>query len=122
VVVVLVKRIRGRAIGSSPYHPSTESQIWLRYGLGGVGERADDDDSFSFVGGLCWSLYIPLSIPGGEWGAAVLYCYEHAPRAHRGLYACIPQMGLALGLAMSTGTLLLIRHLPTGSFQSYGWR
>ena len=60
---------------------------------------------------------------GGEWGGAVVMCYEHAPHDKRGLYAATPQIGLAIGLAMSTGTLALInRLLPDDSFHSYGWR
>src|SRR5471032_1969870 len=32
---------------------------------------------------------------GGEWGGAVLMAFEYAPENKRGLYACIPQIGLA---------------------------
>ncbi|WP_336492627.1 MFS transporter, partial [Methylobacterium nigriterrae] len=32
---------------------------------------------------------------GGEWGGAVLMAFEYAPPERRGLYASIPQIGLA---------------------------
>ncbi|MFX8945830.1 MFS transporter, partial [Acinetobacter baumannii] len=35
---------------------------------------------------------------GGEWGGAVLMAYEYAPPEKRGLFASIPQIGLAIGL------------------------
>ncbi len=59
---------------------------------------------------------------GGEWGGAVLMAYEYAPREKRGLYASIPQIGLALGLCLSSGIVALLSRLPDADFLSWGWR
>ncbi len=40
---------------------------------------------------------------GGEWGGAVLLAVEHSPHDRRGRYGAVPQVGLALGLALGTG-------------------
>src|SRR5476649_1416998 len=39
---------------------------------------------------------------GGEWGGAVLMAFEYAPENKRGLYASIPQIGLAIGLCLAS--------------------
>lgn len=39
---------------------------------------------------------------GGEWAGAVLLAVEHSPTRRRGLFGSIPQIGLALGLALGT--------------------
>ena len=60
---------------------------------------------------------------GGEWGGAVLMAFEHAPPAKRGFYASIPQIGLSLGLLLSSlivGILSFV--LPNDSFLAWGWR
>src|SRR6266699_2958609 len=44
---------------------------------------------------------------GGEWGGAVLMAIEHAPAHRRGFYGSWPQMGVAIGLLLST---LAFRH------------
>src|SRR5437667_150549 len=44
---------------------------------------------------------------GGEWGGAVLMAIEHAPAHRRGFYGSWPQMGVAIGLLLST---LVFRH------------
>lgn len=59
---------------------------------------------------------------GGEWGGAVLMAYEYAPRNKRGLYASIPQIGLAIGLCLSSGIVALLSRLPDEDFLSWGWR
>ena len=45
---------------------------------------------------------------GGEWGGAVLMAFEYAPVERRGLYASIPQIGLALGLCLASGAVALL--------------
>lgn len=60
---------------------------------------------------------------GGEWAGAVLLAVEHSPAKRRGLFGSVPQVGLALGLALGTGVFALLQiALPDDAFLSYGWR
>jgi MFS family permease len=60
---------------------------------------------------------------GGEWAGAVLLAVEHSPPKRRGLFGSIPQVGLALGLALGTGVFALLQiTLPDDAFLTYGWR
>jgi MFS family permease len=60
---------------------------------------------------------------GGEWGGAVLLAVEHSPEGRRGRYGAIPQVGLALGLALGTGIFALLQVvLGPAQFLAYGWR
>ncbi|BBY73832.1 MFS transporter [Mycolicibacterium parafortuitum] len=60
---------------------------------------------------------------GGEWAGAVLLAVEHGPARRRGLFGSIPQVGLALGLALGTGVFALLQiALPDDAFLTYGWR
>jgi MFS family permease len=60
---------------------------------------------------------------GGEWGGAVLLAVEHSPGDRRGRYGAIPQVGLALGLALGTGIFAYLQiALGPARFLSYGWR
>lgn len=59
---------------------------------------------------------------GGEWGGAVLMAYEYAPENKRGLYASIPQIGLAIGLCMASGVVALLSRLHDADFLAWGWR
>lgn len=59
---------------------------------------------------------------GGEWGGAVLMAYEFAPENKRGYYASIPQIGLALGLCLSSGVVALLSLMPDEAFLAWGWR
>jgi MFS family permease len=60
---------------------------------------------------------------GGEWGGAVLLAIEHSPDDRRGRYGAIPQIGLALGLALGTAIFAVLQIVLTPSqFLSYGWR
>ncbi len=60
---------------------------------------------------------------GGEWGGAVLMVFEYADEKERGLYASLPQMGLALGLCLSSGVVgLLSFTLTDAQFMAWGWR
>ena len=45
---------------------------------------------------------------GGEWGGGVLLAYEYAPPDRRGLYASVPQIGLAIGLCLASGVVGLM--------------
>lgn len=60
---------------------------------------------------------------GGEWGGAVLMAVEYAPQGKRGLYGSMPQIGLAIGLMLSTGVFALLGYvLSDDEFLSWGWR
>lgn len=60
---------------------------------------------------------------GGEWGGAVLMTFEHAPEKKRGLYASLPQIGLAIGLLLASGVVgLLSLLLSNDQFLQWGWR
>lgn len=59
---------------------------------------------------------------GGEWGGAVLMAYEYAPKDKRGFYASLPQIGLSLGLCLSSGVMALLSLLPDDQFMAWGWR
>ncbi|KUI33176.1 MFS transporter [Mycobacterium sp. IS-1742] len=60
---------------------------------------------------------------GGEWAGAVLLAVEHSPAKRRGFSGSVPQIGLALGLALGTGVFALLQVvLPDDAFLSYGWR
>ncbi|PZG91989.1 MFS transporter [Streptomyces sp. NTH33] len=59
---------------------------------------------------------------GGEWGGAVTLAVEHAPPEKRGRYAALPQVGSPVGTLLSSGAFSLVLLLPSGSFDSWGWR
>ncbi|MBS9721205.1 MHS family MFS transporter [Tianweitania sp. BSSL-BM11] len=59
---------------------------------------------------------------GGEWGGAVLMAYEFAPEHKRGYYASIPQIGLAIGLCLSSGVVALLSMMSDEAFMAWGWR
>lgn len=60
---------------------------------------------------------------GGEWAGAVLLAVEHSSPKRRGFSGSVPQIGLALGLALGTGVFALLQVvLPDDAFLSYGWR
>ena len=59
---------------------------------------------------------------GGEWGGAVLMAVEHSPRGKRGFYGSFPQIGLPIGLLLSTLVFGLVSRLPEAALFSWGWR
>jgi MFS family permease len=59
---------------------------------------------------------------GGEWGGAVLMAVEHSPIGKRGFYGSFPQIGLPIGLLLSTLVFGLISRLPEPELFSWGWR
>lgn len=60
---------------------------------------------------------------GGEWGGAVLLAFEYAPAHRRGLFASIPQIGLALGLCLASGVVAFLSFvLSDAQFLAFGWR
>jgi len=60
---------------------------------------------------------------GGEWGGSVLLSMEWGDQNRRGLSASWPQIGVPLGLVLSTG-VVRITTAATGTegFAAYGWR
>ena len=59
---------------------------------------------------------------GGEWGGAVLMVVESAPEGKRGFFGSFPQLGVPIGLLMSTGVFALVSQLPNEQFLAWGWR
>jgi metabolite-proton symporter len=59
---------------------------------------------------------------GGEWGGAVLLVVESAPHDKRGFFGSFPQLGVPIGLLLSTGVFALVSNLPNDQFLSWGWR
>jgi metabolite-proton symporter len=59
---------------------------------------------------------------GGEWGGSVLLSMEWGSRRRRGLMASWPQMGVPLGLILSTGAIKLTTRFTGDGFDTWGWR
>jgi MFS family permease len=60
---------------------------------------------------------------GGEYGGAATYVAEHAPAARRGYYTSFIQTTATLGLFVSIGVILAVRHtVGVEEFAVWGWR
>jgi MHS family proline/betaine transporter-like MFS transporter len=60
---------------------------------------------------------------GGEYGGAATYVAEHAPAASRGYYTSFIQTTATLGLFVSIGVILAVRHwIGVEAFADWGWR
>jgi metabolite-proton symporter len=60
---------------------------------------------------------------GGEWSGSVLLSMEWGNQKRRGLMGSWPQLGVAIGLILSTGLMTLFNHIAGDSgFVSWGWR
>jgi MHS family shikimate/dehydroshikimate transporter-like MFS transporter len=59
---------------------------------------------------------------GGEWGGAVLMTVEHAPADKRGRYGAWPQLGVPVGLLLSTGVFAVVSAVTGPAFGDWGWR
>jgi metabolite-proton symporter len=59
---------------------------------------------------------------GGEWGGSVLLSMEWGARARRGFMASWPQLGVPLGLVLSTGVFRLTSDWTGPDFDNWGWR
>ncbi|HEX6543977.1 MAG TPA: MFS transporter [Ktedonobacterales bacterium] len=57
---------------------------------------------------------------GGEWGGSVLLAMEYGHRRNRGFWAAWPQMGVPIGLILST--LIVSIFSAQANFISFGWR
>ena len=60
---------------------------------------------------------------GGEWGGSVLMSMEWGSPKRRGLMASWPQLGVPIGLLLSTGMIKLMSGVMSeDAFASWGWR
>lgn len=60
---------------------------------------------------------------GGEWGGAVLIATEHSPALKRGFFGSWPQMGVPVGLLLSSLFFSLVStSFSSEQFLSIGWR
>jgi metabolite-proton symporter len=59
---------------------------------------------------------------GGEWGGSVLLSMEWGSQRRRGFSASWPQVGVPLGLVLSTGMIKLLTSTTGDSFGTWGWR
>jgi MFS family permease len=59
---------------------------------------------------------------GGEWGGSVLISMEWVTKGHRGLMARWPQLGVPMGLLLSTGMVKWVSSVTGPNFEQWGWR
>ena len=59
---------------------------------------------------------------GGEWGGSVTLCMEWGNPKRRGFFGSLPQVGVPIGLLLSTGAVTLFTHMSGDAFTSWGWR
>jgi len=60
---------------------------------------------------------------GGEWGGSVLLSMEWGSQRRRGFTASWPQVGVPVGLLLSTGMVKLMSGVTSDvQFESWGWR
>jgi MFS family permease len=62
---------------------------------------------------------------GGEWGGSVLIAMEWGHKGRRGFFASLPQVGVAIGLILGNGAVILFAN-TVGNFDAAslgaGWR
>jgi metabolite-proton symporter len=59
---------------------------------------------------------------GGEWGGSVLLSMEWGDKERRGLMASMPQLGVPIGLLLSTGIFKLMGAISGSGMNAWGWR
>jgi metabolite-proton symporter len=59
---------------------------------------------------------------GGEWGGSVTLSMEWGNPRRRGFIGSWPQVGVPIGLLLSTGAVSLFSHLTGDAFETWGWR
>src|SRR5579859_3396362 len=60
---------------------------------------------------------------GGEWGGSVLLAMEYGHKSHRGFWASWPQMGVPVGLILSTVIVNIVQGAAGASFVTgFAWR
>ena len=57
---------------------------------------------------------------GGEWGGSVTLCMEWGNPKRRGFIGSWPQVGVPIGLLLSTGAVSLLTHTMGASFETLG--
>src|SRR4051812_2414540 len=59
---------------------------------------------------------------GGEWGGSVLMSMEWGRRKRHGFMASLPQLGVPIGLLLSTGAVRVVSGIGgEGFFEAWGW-
>src|SRR3954470_9319505 len=60
---------------------------------------------------------------GGEWGGSVLMSMEWGTRKRHGFMASLPQLGVPIGLLLSTGAVKVMNSwVGKDAFDAWGWR
>ncbi|TKW76919.1 MAG: MHS family MFS transporter, partial [Bradyrhizobium icense] len=59
---------------------------------------------------------------GAEYGGAVIYLVENAPREHRGFWGGFAPLGVSVGNLLAAGAFALVTMLPREDLMSWGWR
>jgi metabolite-proton symporter len=59
---------------------------------------------------------------GGEWGGSVLFALEYGHKSNRGFWASWPQMGVPIGLILSTIVVNIVSAATGSGFLTWGWR
>jgi metabolite-proton symporter len=82
---------------------------------------------YSTIGALAPILLALLRIAqgigvGGEWGGSVLLSMEWGKKQRRGFMASMPQLGVPIGLLLSTGIVKLMSGTTGDGFDTWGWR
>jgi MFS family permease len=83
--------------------------------------------SYSAIGVSAPLLLVTLRIfqgigVGGEWGGSVLLSMEWGTQRRRGFWASWPQVGVPIGLLLSTAMIKLFGHIAGSGFNTWGWR
>ncbi|HCI80378.1 MAG TPA: MFS transporter, partial [Ktedonobacter sp.] len=59
---------------------------------------------------------------GGEWGGSVLLALEYGHKSKRGFWASWPQMGVPIGLILSTVVINIVQASSGTAFLTFWWR
>ena len=59
---------------------------------------------------------------GGEWGGSVLLALEYGHKSRRGFWASWPQMGVPVGLILSTVVVNIVQSSSGTAFLTFWWR
>src|SRR5262245_18811039 len=59
---------------------------------------------------------------GAEYGGAVIYLVENAPKNHRGFWGGFAPLGVSVGDLLAAGAFALVTMLPREALMSWGWR
>src|SRR5436190_11076031 len=83
--------------------------------------------SYAAIGAAAPILLVILRIAqgigvGGEWGGSVLMSMEWGKQRWRGFMASWPQVGVPIGLLLSTGMVKLMSGVAGSGFDTWGWR